>query len=124
MDCKESKSPSWDWPFKPNVDDLRESPAVELVHLLQDRGATVLAYEPYRQNAGLPGVNQVETLDTALKNADLIVLAVAHDEFKELEPDQIREKTSAQWVFDGVNAWEKPVWENAGFKFSGLARKY
>ena len=110
--------------FKPNVDDLRESPAVELVHLLQDRGATVLAYEPYRQNAGLPGVNQVETLDTALKNADLIVLAVAHDEFKELEPDQIREKTSAQWVFDGVNAWEKPVWENAGFKFSGLARKY
>ena len=110
--------------FKPNVDDLRESPAVELLHFLQDHGATVLAYEPYRQHAGLPGVNQVETLDAALENADLVVLAVAHDEFKELDPDQVREKTSALWVFDGVNAWEKSAWEKAGFKFTGLARKY
>jgi UDP-N-acetyl-D-mannosaminuronic acid dehydrogenase len=110
--------------FKPNVDDLRESPAVELLHFLQARGATVLAYEPYRQHAGLPGVHQVETLDAALANADLIVLAVAHDEFKALDPEQIREKTPAQWVFDGVNAWEKPAWEKAGFKFAGLARKY
>jgi len=110
--------------FKPNVDDLRESPAVELLHFLQDRGASVLAYEPFRQHAGLPGVNQVDTLDAALENADLIVLGVAHDEFKDLDPVQIREKTPAQWVFDGVNAWEKPAWEKAGFKFTGLARKY
>ena len=110
--------------FKPNVDDLRESPAVELLHFLQDHGATVLAYEPFRQHAGLPGVNQVDTLDAALENADLVVLAVAHDEFKNLDPDQVREKTPALRVFDGVNAWEKSAWEKAGFKFTGLARKY
>ena len=110
--------------FKPNVDDLRESPAVELVHLLQDRGATALAYEPYRKNAGLPGVNQVETLDAALENADLIVLAVAHDEFKSLDPGKVRGRTQAEWVFDGVNVWEKATWEKAGFNFAGLARKY
>lgn len=110
--------------FKPNVDDLRESPAVKLVHHLQDRGAVVLAYEPYRKNAGIPGVSQVESLAAALKDADLIVLAVAHDEFKHLDPTQVRENTSAEWVFDGINAWNKPAWEQAGFRFTGLARKY
>jgi UDP-N-acetyl-D-mannosaminuronic acid dehydrogenase len=110
--------------FKPNVDDLRESPAVELVHLLQDRGAAVLAYEPNRQNSGLLNVHQAETLDAALKDADLVVLAVAHDEFKSLNPEEIAGKTQAKWIFDGVNAWEKSAWEKAGFTFTGLARKY
>ena len=110
--------------FKPNVDDLRESPAVELVHLLQDRGAAVLAYEPYRENGGLLNVHQTETLDAALKDADLVVLAVAHDEFKSLNPEEIAGKTQAKWIFDGVNAWEKAAWEKAGFTFTGLARKY
>ena len=40
--------------FKPNVDDLRESPAAELAHDLQARGAEVLAYEPFKLEAGLP----------------------------------------------------------------------
>jgi UDP-N-acetyl-D-mannosaminuronic acid dehydrogenase len=44
--------------FKPNVDDVRESPAVELVHALQDAGATVHAYEPFKPAAGLPNVHR------------------------------------------------------------------
>ena len=110
--------------FKANVDDLRESPAIKLVGHLERRGAQVLAYEPFRSEAGLPGVTQVSHLDQALLNADLIVLAVAHNQFKDLDPHIIRTKTPASSVYDAVYAWDKTRWEGAGFKFYGLARKY
>jgi len=110
--------------FKPNVDDLRESPAVDLVRHLQNAGAEVYAYEPFRIDAGLEGVQQVSSLETALIDADIIVLAVAHDQFKDLDPQIIREKTWAELVFDAVRVWDKAAWELAGFKFFGLARKY
>ncbi len=110
--------------YKPNVDDLRESPARHLAHRLQEQGAVVFAYEPYKQDAGLPGINQVGSLDAALIDADVIVLAVGHEQFKDLSPSVIRAKTTATLVFDAVNCWEKAAWEKAGFKFFGLARKY
>jgi UDP-N-acetyl-D-mannosaminuronic acid dehydrogenase len=110
--------------FKPNVDDLRESPAVELVHHLQAAGAKVLTYEPFKHDAHLPEVQQVSELDAALLNADLIVLGVAHDQFKNIDPADIRGKTPSTLVFDAVRAWDKAKWEQAGFRFCGLARKH
>lgn len=110
--------------FKPNVDDLRESPAVHLAHLLQDQGATVYAYEPFRENAGLPQIEQVASLEAALIDADVVVLAVSHEQFKDLDPTVVRQKTKATFVFDAVNGWNKSDWEDAGFEFMGLARKY
>jgi len=110
--------------FKPNVDDIRESPAVHLAHHLQTRGAVVDAYEPFKENAGLTGIHQVTNLEDALQDADIIVLAVGHEQFKDLDPHLIHEKTKANLVFDAVNSWDKAAWENAGFQFMGLARKY
>ena len=110
--------------FKPNVDDLRESPAAALARNLQGQGATVHAHEPFRKDAEVANIQQVATLDAALIDADLIVLAVAHDQFKTLDPIVIRRKTRAELVFDAVNAWDKTAWEAAGFRFAGLARKY
>ncbi len=110
--------------FKPNVDDLRESPAVKLARLLQERGAAVVDYEPYNSDAGLPGIHQVDSLDEALADADVVLLAVAHEQFKSLDPQDIRAKTKARVVFDAVRAWDKAAWEGAGFQFYGLARKY
>jgi len=110
--------------FKPNVDDLRESPAVELAHDLETRGAKVLAYEPFKPEAGLPGITQVNTLADALAEADLVLLAVAHDQFKALDPAEIAQQTPARTVFDAVKAWDKAAWEAAGFKFTGLARRF
>ncbi|MEA3327953.1 MAG: nucleotide sugar dehydrogenase [Chloroflexota bacterium] len=110
--------------FKPNVDDLRESPAVELARFIKRAGAAVYAFEPFKPDAGFVEIEQVGRLEAALINADLVVLAVAHDQFKDLEPEQIRKKTPAEFVFDAVGAWDKTAWERAGFQFAGLARKY
>jgi len=110
--------------FKPNVDDLRESPAVKLALQLHERGVAVVAYEPFKTNHGIAGIEQAQTLDAALKDADMILLAVAHDQFKNLDPQELREKTRAEVIFDAVLAWDKTAWEQAGFRFYGLARKY
>ena len=110
--------------FKPNVDDIRESPAVELAHRLQDAGAEIIAYEPFKPAAELPGITQVSSLEEALIEAEMLVLAVGHDQFKDLDPSEIREKTKADVVFDTGRTWDKAAWELAGFQFYGLARKY
>ena len=110
--------------FKPDVDDLRESPAIDLAHQLTESGARVFAYEPFRVNADLNAIQLVSSLDAVLMDADLIVLAVAHDQFKNLNPEEIREKTKARVVFDAVRAWDKEAWEAASFSFYGLARKF
>lgn len=110
--------------FKPNVDDIRESPAVHLAYHLQTRGAVVDAYEPFKENAGLTGIHQVTNLEDALLDADIILLAVGHEQFKDLDPQLMHDKTKANLVFDAVNSWDKAAWENAGFQFMGLARKY
>ena len=110
--------------FKPNVDDLRESPAVRLAHCLMALGAKVVAFEPHRLDAGLPGIDQVDQLELVLGNADVIVLAVAHDEFMDLDAQMVRENTKARVIFDAVRGWDKSIWENAGFQFFGLARTY
>jgi UDP-N-acetyl-D-mannosaminuronic acid dehydrogenase len=110
--------------FKPNVDDVRESPAVELAHHLQTAGAVVLAFEPFRPEGGLPGITQVASLEAALAEAELIVLGVAHEGFKTLDPGEVRQLTRARQVYDAVRAWDKAQWEAAGFEFYGLARKH
>jgi len=110
--------------FKPNVDDLRESPAVKLARRMQASGGDVVAYEPFKPDAGLPGIHQVESLEPALIDADVILLAVAHDQFRGLDPQAVCGMTDAEVVFDAVRAWDKSAWEQAGFRFYGLARKY
>jgi len=106
--------------FKPNVDDLRESPAIEVARLLQAGGAQVKAYEPYRLDANLPGLELVPSLESALDGADALLLLVAHTQFLQLDPGVIAHLTPARTAFDAVNGWDRPAWQKAGFKISCL----
>ncbi|MFN7037721.1 MAG: UDP-N-acetyl-D-mannosamine dehydrogenase [Bellilinea sp.] len=102
--------------YKPNVDDLRESPAIEVVHLLQSGGAQVRAYEPFRTDYALNGVASTTSLQEAIQTAELLVLLVAHDQFKTLDPRQVAEMTSARVALDAVNGWKAHEWQAAGFQ--------
>ena len=106
--------------YKPDVDDLRESPAVEVVHLLQKKGAQVKAWEPFKPEANLPGIDMAASLEAAIQEADLILLLVKHTVFLQLDPQAITSKSSARVVLDCVNGWDVPTWESAGFKVSRL----
>lgn len=110
--------------YKPDVDDLRESPAVEVVRLLQKEGAQVKAWEPFKPDADLPGIDMARSRDSALQDADLLLLLVKHTEFSRFDPREIASKSTARLVVDCVNGWDRTDWENAGFRVFRLgARK-
>ncbi len=106
--------------YKPDVDDLRESPAVEIVHLLQKAGAQVKAWEPFKPDADLPGIHMAISLDTALKDADLVALLVGHHEFLSLKPSELVAKTKARKIVDAVNGWHPTDLEAIGFQVTRL----
>ncbi len=105
--------------YKPDVDDLRESPAAEVIHLLQKEGAHVKAFEPFKPE-GLPNMDCAPTLEAAVKEADAVILLVNHAQFRALTPESLRPLTSAKILIDTVNAWAGRDWEKAGFKVHRL----
>ncbi|MDO9086537.1 MAG: nucleotide sugar dehydrogenase [Anaerolineaceae bacterium] len=101
--------------YKPDVDDLRESPAVEVAHKLALQGAIVTAYEPYKPDFVLQGVSMASSLDEAIIEAEILVLLVNHTNFRKLDPGKLLEKTTARIMLDTVGGWKPDVWQSAGF---------
>jgi UDP-N-acetyl-D-mannosaminuronic acid dehydrogenase len=106
--------------YKPDVDDLRESPAIEVARLLIAAGAEVISYEPYKVNSQIPGIPAAGSLAVALKGADLLALLVAHIPIKQLTPKEVTELTETRLVVDTVNIWNPEVWSAAGFTIHRL----
>ena len=117
---KEKKIAALGLAYKPDVDDLRESPAAEVVHLLIDAGASVRTFEPFKTD-GLPGIPMAETFEEAVKDADAILLLVRHTQFREMNPTEVASMTSARVVVDTVNAWSADAWKQAGFQVFRLS---
>lgn len=106
--------------YKPDVDDLRESPAIEIACKLGEAGAVVTAYEPFKPDAKVSGLTLVPTLEEALKDANMIGLLVAHSPVKELDPARVAAMTSARTVVDTINIWSSETWEAQGFRIFHL----
>jgi UDP-N-acetyl-D-mannosaminuronic acid dehydrogenase len=105
--------------YKPDVDDLRESPATDVAHLLIDAGADVRAFEPFKTD-GLPSIPMVASLEEAVKDADAILLLVRHTQFREMDPSEVATLTTARIIVDTVNAWDTSTWKEAGFQIFRL----
>jgi len=106
--------------YKPDVDDLRESPANEVVHLLQGEGAQVKAWEPFKPDAVMKDVNMATSFEDAIQEADAILLLVKHTEFANFNPKEIAKLTKARVAVDTVNGWKVEEWIDAGFQFHRL----
>jgi len=106
--------------YKPNVDDVRESPATEVVHLLQKEGAQVKVWEPFKPDANIQGINMAASLEPAIQDADAVLLLVKHTEFVNLNPDHFASKTKARILIDCVNGWDANSWQKAGFQIYRL----
>ncbi|MCC7117126.1 MAG: nucleotide sugar dehydrogenase [Anaerolineales bacterium] len=106
--------------YKPDVDDLRESPASEVIHLLQAEGAQVQAWEPFKPTAQLAGIHMAASLEAALKDAELILLLVKHTQFTTLNPHTLAGQTNAKLALDTVHGWNAELWKQHGFQFFRL----
>lgn len=101
--------------FKPDVDDLRESPAVEVATLLAKEGAVVTAYEPFKPEEQFAVFKTVPTLKEAVSGANAVLVLVAHAQFKAIKPQDLRKISKAASILDAVNTWPEKEWRKAGY---------
>ena len=109
--------------YKPDVDDLRESPAVEIALKLIQENSNLTIYEPYRPEFTLEGAKTANSIEDAIYEADVLLLLVGHDQLKKLDPNIIKSKTKAKIIFDTVNVLTKSDWEENGFIIYRLGDK-
>jgi len=101
--------------YKPDVDDMRESPAIEVLRLLESCGAQVSAFEPYKNKFAPQDINFSETPAIAAADTELLILLVAHSDFRELDPRDLQSVMANTAILDTVNLLDSAAWHNAGF---------
>jgi len=99
--------------FKGNVDDMRESPSLEVIHKLQQLGLEVVSYDPHIKENNHP--TQTQNFEEAVNDADILLVLTDHKEFKEYNPLTITPKHKI--VLDTKNCLEREKWKEAGFQF-------
>ncbi|QCR43906.1 UDP-glucose 6-dehydrogenase [Curtobacterium sp. SGAir0471] len=111
--------------FKPNSDDVRDSPALDIAARLVELGATVRAYDPAANHTAArvrPEVGTVDSAAEALRDADLVLVLTEWAEFRELDPRVVAELVAAPVVLDGRNCLDRDAWTAAGFTVRGMGR--
>ena len=107
--------------FKPGTDDTRDSPAVDLVRLLVERGAEVMVQDPLAAPLALPAPRVDEPLDVAA-GADALVVATGWSDYTALDPATFGEAMARRIVLDAVNVLPAERWRDAGFVVYGVGR--
>lgn len=116
---------AWGLTFKARTDDLRDSPALEVLRRLTERGAKVRAYDPAIR-APVPGLAQLEVLDdpyAAVDGAEVLVVLTEWDEFRWLDLDRVGELMAARRVVDARNLLDRPALVRRGFEHRGIGRR-
>ncbi|MCT1628072.1 UDP-glucose/GDP-mannose dehydrogenase family protein [Corynebacterium sanguinis] len=111
--------------FKPNSDDVRDSPALAVAGQLSLAGAAVRIYDPQAmENAKkvFPTLDYASSLDDALRGAELVILATEWAEFKELDPTHAADLVAEQRIIDGRNVLPVDAWQAAGWEIHALGR--
>jgi UDPglucose 6-dehydrogenase len=111
--------------FKPNTDDLREAPSLEIAHLLLAEGASVRAYDPVAMpNAArlLPEAYYAADAYDAVQGADAAVVVTDWNEFKQLDLSRLRLGMRRPVLVDGRNVYEPSVARGAGFLYYAIGR--
>lgn len=106
--------------YKPDVDDLRESPAIEVARLLAKGGARVTTFEPFAVETVVPGCESAASLEAALKDAEAVVLLADHRAFLELDPAHAAAAMPGRVAVDTRGRWDRRKWTAAGFQLHVL----
>ncbi len=111
--------------YKPNTDDMRESPSIDLIQSLQTDGAIVRAYDPKGMEEArelLPGVTFCADEYAAMEGADAVVIVTEWNQFRALDLDRVRAALVAPVVVDLRNIYNPEEMKAAGFTYSSIGR--
>jgi len=111
--------------FKPNTDDIRFAPAIDLVNRLLSEGAHVRAYDPQameRSRATLSQIEYAHSANDAARDADALLIATEWDEFRALDWPRIRDVMARPLVIDGRNLLSPAEMRKLGFEYRAFGR--
>jgi len=111
--------------FKPDSDDVRDSPSLDIASQIHAAGAAVTVHDPKAiDNARkrFPGLHYESEITDALKCADLVLHLTEWKIYRELDPREVREIVNMPIIIDGRNALDRELWKAAGWKFRALGR--
>ena len=117
--------PCWAGAFKPNSDDVRDSPALSVAGSLSLAGAAVTVFDPEGMDNAkkvFPTLDYAADTESALREAELVILATEWQQFKELDPNEAGELVDNKHIIDGRNVLDVAAWANAGWKIQALGR--
>lgn len=117
----------WGLAFKPNTDDIREAPALEMIDELISRGAKVQVYDPEAmlnvKNTIQDKVSYADSSYDAMQGADFLIIATEWPEFRTPDFDKIKSSLKEKVIFDGRNLFELDTIKKHGFSYYSIGRK-
>ncbi len=112
--------------FKPETDDMRDAPAIPLVHRLAEQGARIRAFDPEGMAQAKPllpeAVQYCRDADDALAGSDILVVVTEWNEFRALSPKRLRERMAGHVVIDLRNVFDPAAMRDAGLTYLGIGR--
>lgn len=111
--------------FKPDSDDIRDSPALNIAGQMQLQGASVRVYDPKamaNSRAMFPTLDYAEDTQAACAGADITLVLTEWDEFRKLEPRDLNSLVRHRRIIDGRNCLDRDKWRNAGWTYRGMGR--
>ena len=112
--------------FKPNTDDMREAPSVDIAKVLLAAGAEVRAYDPAameRSRTLLPDVEYLKDAYQIASGADALVLVTEWNEFRQLDMARVKQLMRRPIIVDGRNIYDPAVMRSLGFTYRGVGRE-
>ncbi len=111
--------------FKPNTDDMRDSPSLDIIPALQQAGATVRAFDPAGMHEAeklLPGVVWCDTAYETMGGADALAIITEWNEFRALDLKRVKSLLKSPILVDLRNIYEPEMMANAGFHYTCVGR--
>jgi UDPglucose 6-dehydrogenase len=113
--------------FKPNTDDIREAPSLDLAGLLLEKGARIRAYDPEgmkRTKHEMPAIEMAENAYELARDCDALLVCTEWNEFKHLDLVRIKELMRCPVIVDGRNIYDPQQMSELGFHYRGVGRGY
>jgi UDPglucose 6-dehydrogenase len=111
--------------FKPNTDDMRNAPSIDIIQALQKEGGKIRAYDPVAMPNARKILEEIEYCDDAYKaieGADALVIVTEWDEFKQLDLERVRTLLNQPIIIDGRNVFDPARMEELGFIYKSVGR--
>ena len=113
--------------FKPDSDDVRDSPALDIAAQIQAAGAVVIVHDPKaiaNAQKRFPALKFAEDINSTLRDAEIVLHLTEWKIYREINPVEVKSLVKSAIMIDGRNALDGELWQSAGWKFRALGRTH